>query len=290
MNRIALGTAQFGLSYGIANQAGQVSQLDAATMLKYAYSCGISTVDTAMVYGDSEICLGEIGVGNFNVITKLPAIPDVTPAENVEDWVKVKVYESLDKLKTKKLYGLLLHEPSQLLKQFQVPILTALSDLKSSGLIHKIGVSIYDAKELDAIFKIYQMDLVQVPFNPFDRRILDSGWLSRLKHLGVEVHVRSVFLQGLLLMPAPKIPPQFSQWNGLMTKWHTWLSSCNISALEACLAFILSHREIEKVVVGANSLNHLREIFAATSKNPIPLCPDFNCKDLFLIDPRLWKK
>ena len=122
MTRLALGTAQFGLPYGIANQAGQVSRKDVSAMLQLAASNGIDTLDTAIAYGESEKSLGQAGTQGFRVVTKLPALPDDCP--QVIPWVSEQVDASFTRLGVSSVYGLLLHRPEQLLRQIGELFLT----------------------------------------------------------------------------------------------------------------------------------------------------------------------
>lgn len=290
MNRLALGTVQFGLPYGIANQSGQVSKAEACLMLACAATCGISVIDTAIAYGESEACLGTIGVKGFKIVTKLPSVPDGIDIADVRNWVHGQVKASLRRLGVATLYGLLLHRPSQLLGRYGGVLAGALLELKEQGSIDKLGVSVYAPEELETLDHIFQFELVQAPFNLLDRRLLTSGWLGRLKERGIEVHTRSTFLQGLLLMPISTIPSGFDQWIDLLRHWHQWLAQHDISALQACLAFTLLHQEIDQVVVGADSVDHLKQIVAAASREMVLELPDITCEDLNLIDPSRWKK
>lgn len=286
MNRLALGTAQFGLPYGIANQGGQVTRPVAKAMLRKAADNGIDTLDTAIAYGESETCLGEVGTKGFKLVTKLPAIPD--GCTDVSSWVREQVAASLLRLGTNAVYGLLLHRPQQLLEADGVALYQALQALKKTGQVQKIGISIYAPTELDALIPRFRFDLVQAPFNLVDRRLYTSGWLQRLKEEGVEVHTRSAFLQGLLLMPQSSIPAKFAPWSDIWSKWHDWLAQRAVTAVQACLAFPLSFPEIERVVVGADSENHLAQIIgAADSMVPVDL-PDLHCDAENLINPARW--
>lgn len=290
VNRIALGTVQFGLPYGIANQIGQVTTSEASLMLAYAASCGISVIDTAITYGESEACLGTVGVKKFKLVTKLPAIPDGIDTANVRNWVYGQVKDSLRRLGVSTIYGLLLHRPSQLIGRSAEHLAGALLELRADGFVDKLGVSVYAPEELEVLDQVFHLDLVQAPFNMFDRRLLTTGWLKRLKERGVEVHTRSAFLQGLLLMPLSTIPREFDQWADLFRRWHQWLNHQEISALQACLVFVLSHPEIDHVVVGADSLEHLKQIVAGVPKGVALELPNLACDDLNLIDPSRWGK
>jgi aryl-alcohol dehydrogenase-like predicted oxidoreductase len=284
--KLALGTVQFGLPYGIANQAGQVLRTEAYAMLQLALVGGIDTLDTAVAYGDSETCLGQVGVQDFNVVTKLPLVPD--SCTDVSDWVTRQVNASLSRLRKKKVYGLLLHQSDQLLGSNGASLYQALQDLKNSGLVQKVGVSIYSPSELDALTPLYCFDLVQAPFNLIDHRLYTSGWLRRLKDDGIEIHTRSAFLQGLLLMPQADIPSKFSSWDNLWQTWHNWLAAHPISAVQAALAFPLFFPEIDRVIVGANSVGQLSQIISATELPKNIQLPNLQCNEENLINPAKW--
>ncbi len=284
--KIALGTAQFGLPYGIANQAGQVTCSAAKVMLDLAAANGIDTIDTAIAYGESEAYLGEAGVQGFRLVTKLPAVPD--GCDDVKGWVRGQVAASLARLGVNAVHGLLLHRPEQLLESDGKALFHALQGVKDTGQAQKVGVSIYAPSELEALTSRYRFDLIQVPFNLVDRRLHATGWLQRLKDEGIEIHTRSAFLQGLLLMPQAIRPAKFSPWSELWRTWHEWLLHHGISAVQACLAFPLSFPEIERVVVGADSVNQLEQIIsAATNAAPVDF-PDLHCDAENLINPARW--
>ena len=283
--RLALGTVQFGLPYGIANQDGQVTRPVAKAMLQLAAANSIDTLDTAIAYGESETRLGEVGTQGFKLVTKLPAVPD--GCTDVNGWVKEQVAASLSRLGVSAVYGLLLHRPQQLLESSGETIYQVLQELKKTGQVQKVGVSIYAPSELEALSQ-YRFDLVQAPFNLVDRRLHTSGWLQRLKNNGVEIHTRSAFLQGLLLMPQSTIPVKFAAWAGLWSKWHDWLAHHTASAVQACLAFPLSFPEIDRVVVGADNVSQLEKIISAVASiAPVDL-PDLHCDAEDLINPARW--
>jgi len=285
-NRLALGTVQFGLPYGIANQTGQVRREDVATILGHAWAAGVDTLDTAIAYGDCEERLGEIGVSQWQIISKLPALPE--SCTDVAGWLEESVEGSLEWLRIPKLRGLLLHRPQQLLGPNGEALYRAMTGLKNQGKVEKIGVSIYDPDELDALSPHFHLDLVQAPLNIIDRRLILSGWLNRLHEAGTEVHIRSVFLQGLLLMEAASRPVTFSRWQPLWQQWHRWLADQALTPLQACLGFALSHAEIDRIVVGVDSLKQLQEILA--SVNILALLPPqfLMSEDLDLINPSRW--
>jgi aryl-alcohol dehydrogenase-like predicted oxidoreductase len=285
-NRLALGTAQFGLPYGVANQVGQISRNEATAILDFAWAMGLDTLDTAINYGESEQLLGDVGVVQWRVISKLPSIPE--SCTDVSSWVQESFLRSLEQLSLPKLGGLLLHQPRQLLGPLGHALYRALLTLKDQGKVEKIGVSIYDPEELDAFWPNYKFDLVQAPFNIIDRRLSSSGWLMKLHQTDTEVHVRSVFLQGLLLMEAAKRPPTFNRWQPLWQQWHRWLDEQALTPLQACLGFALSQPEIDRVVVGVDSLRQLQGILVNVEAQTIMPPKTLVSEDLDLINPSHW--
>ncbi len=284
--KLALGTVQFGLRYGIANQAGKVSRTEAKKMLEFAASQGIDTIDTAIAYGDSEACLGEIGVQSLKVITKLPPIPDA--CENINQWVSHHISGSIQRVGCRELYGLMLHRSTDLLGDVGRQLYNVMQNLKDNGLIKKIGVSIYSPEELDAISSQFSVDIVQAPFNVVDRRLLITGWLNRLKDEGVELHTRSSFLQGLLLMPRELIPEKFSRWSPLWDRWDCWLREFNIPAAKVCLDYVQSFEKIDRIVIGAENFSQLQQLLTFASEPSIMEFPAMMCNDEMLINPANW--
>ncbi|MFZ2738117.1 MAG: aldo/keto reductase [Burkholderiaceae bacterium] len=285
-HRLALGTAQFGLNYGIANQTGQVPVTEAATILGDAVAVGLDMLDTAIAYGDSEERLGQIGVNQWQIITKLPQLPD--ESRNVSAWVRASVMGSLDRLKVTCLGGLLLHHPADLLGPQGQALYAAMVELKSLGVAKKIGISIYQPAELDTLPEHMAFDVVQAPFNILDRRLIDSGWLGRLNNLGVELHVRSVFLQGLLLLSAAQRPVKFQRWQALWDEWDRWLRVHHLTPLEACLRYVLSFNEIQRIIVGVDTPGQLKAILTATSGHLPPLPVGLQSCDIALLNPSNW--
>ncbi len=285
-SRLVIGTVQFGLPYGVANRSGLVVLEEAKKILAYAFSHGVEMLDTAVAYGQSENVLGEIGVSKWRVISKLPSIP--TGIQRVGEWVRNVVDESLERLGVPALYALLLHHPDQILGPNGKQLTEALLDLKRSGLIEKTGISVYSPDQLESLLSCFKFDLVQAPLNILDTRLIDSGWAQSLSQSGVELHVRSVFLQGLLLMPPAARPKKFERWAKLWSTMDDWLEDSRQTSLQACLSYVLSVPHIDKVVIGVDSIAQLIEVIGATNgklksvpKWPIEIAPE-------LINPSCW--
>lgn len=289
LEKLALGTAQFGLPYGITNRTGQASLREVKQMITYARQEGVDTIDTAVLYGESETVLGVAGVRSFKVITKLP--PYDFKCEPVNAWVKNHVRNSLARLRIDCLYGLILHRSGDISGASGIDLVDALCNLKKDGLVEKVGVSIYDPSELDKIDQLNRFDLVNAPYNLIDRRLEESGWLLRLFNRGIEVHSRSVFLQGLLLMPRLEASIHFAPWSYKWAMFEDSLKSRGLTAHEACISLPLSKKEISKVAIGFERLSQLQQVICSLKRPLVNLNWDFMIdENLNLIDPSRWNK
>ena len=285
--KLTLGTAQFGLDYGVANAIGQVNKEETLQILTFAKQVGINTLDTAIGYGDSEKRLGQVGIGSWNIITKLPEVN--VEHSDINYWVNSQINNSLLRLNVLSVYGILFHRPLQLLEKNGSQLWNSLEGLKERSITKKIGFSVHNPDELDKLWKAgFIPDIVQAPYNVFDQRLKDSGWLSKLNDNKIEVHTRSVFLQGLLLMPSDKRPKYFSKWNNLFNEWDLWLKTNKISGLEAALNFALSEYLIDKIIVGVDNKTQLSEVISASKKYTLCVPKILNTTDEKLINPSLW--
>lgn len=287
--RLALGTVQFGLPYGVANTQGQVSYDQAEAMLEAMRTAGIDTIDTAIAYGEAETVLGRIGLSGFRLISKVPALCE--PALAVDDWVVAQVEASLERLRVPRLGGLMLHAPDDLLGPHGSDLARGLQRARDMGLAERIGLSVYSPEQLAALVDRLPVEILQIPLNVFDRRFVETGWLDRLVADDVEVHARSVFLQGLLLMPSDRVPSKFAPFRTLIDGWHAWLSgdaAAGRSTVQACLAHVASYVGISRLVVGADSLAQLQDIIEAASTAPLRAPESLASPATPLINPAQW--
>jgi aryl-alcohol dehydrogenase-like predicted oxidoreductase len=283
--KLSLGTAQFGLSYGIANSIGQVNLNEVKAILEYALVNGISSLDTAVAYGNSEMMLGDAGVDGWNVISKLPEMPTALSYGRL----KTEVQASFRRLKLTEIHGILLHRPGQLLEPNGQKLYDLLQRLKQEGLVKKIGISIYDVQELAQYDSIGHFDIVQMPFNLLDKRPIEAGIFKKLSDQGTEIHVRSIFLQGVLLMTANQRPKKFDRWDSIWQTYDNWLIRENISRLEACLSYVMQTPFIDKIIVGVDSLKQLVDIVNVSTKSLLP--PDeLFTNDVMLLNPGNWNQ
>lgn len=286
MSKLALGTVQFGMKYGIANDSNVFPQSEIKEILKLAALKNINTIDTAIAYGSSEENLGKEKLDPFNVITKLQSLPD--DKRNISLWVKKEINSSLERLNQKKVYGVLLHNTKDLCGVHGNAIYDALLELKENNLISKIGVSIYSPDELDEVIPKFKIDIVQSPFNVFDTRLQNSGWMEELHNMNIKIHTRSTFLQGLLLMQEEKIPSKFSKWKSLFNSWNEEIANKNITKMEACLQFACSFKEIDRVIFGVDNLKQFKEVIGYDFLNDLNNLTSFSSTDESLINPSNW--
>jgi len=284
--KLGIGTVQFGLDYGVANSTGQTAFSDVREILNFAAHMQVNTLDTAIAYGESEAVLGEVGVDNYDIITKLPGVP--SDCAGVSDWVSEQFSRSLFRLNQNKVYGLLLHRPLQLLERFGEELYRALTTLKSKGLIQKLGVSLYSPDEVIPILDKFDIDLVQVPVNLFDRSMETSGLGQKLKEKSIEIHARSIFLQGLLLMEPESRPQKFSKWHEVFQAFDNWLAVNNKTPLEATLKYVDQLSFVDKLIVGVDSKVHLEQVLVALNSSDFEIPVFFDHEDTRLINPSKW--
>jgi aryl-alcohol dehydrogenase-like predicted oxidoreductase len=284
--KIALGTANFGQKYGLA---GKIIKSDKKIekIIQFANNSKIKLIDTSNNYGSSETLLGNNNLKNFKIITKLKISNDEKKSNNLENIVFNKVEESLLKLNIKKLYAILLHESNDLKSNKRHKLIKVLKKLKKRNLVSKIGISIYNPKELNFIWPFWKPDIVQCPFNILDRRIYESGWLKKLKKNKTEIHVRSIFLQGLLLQNEKSMPRKFKKWKNIFKKWDNYCKKENISKIQGCINFIKSFKKISFVIIGFEDIKQVKNIISYF-ENDRKSYTTIACNDIRLIDPRLW--
>ena len=280
MNKLALGTAQFGLDYGVTNSEGKVQVEEVELILGCAKENSINTLDTAASYGNSEEVLGSIGISDFQIITK------TIPLKNGVDEVIKHFQQSLTFLNKSSVNGLLIHNVNEIEHKNFNTLFKELTELKRQGLVNKIGFSIYTPEQVDFLLKNFDFDLIQVPFNIFDNRLIQGGQLQALNNKGIEVHARSVFLQGVIL-DFNNLSNYFSPWKKEFSIYQETVKDNGLSLLECALNFVLNIREIDKVLVGVNSERQLKEIIQAVKRRSNLSAYPIN--DINLLNPSLWK-
>lgn len=288
--KLGLGTVQFGLPYGISNKTGVPSVEEIKSILASASKFGIDTLDTAAGYGTSEEVLGQVlkNESQFAIVTKTAKTTEAAE-------LKATFSRSLDRLKKDTVHGLLVHDPMMLFDKAAPQLIDAMSQLKSEGKVKKIGVSVYSPEQAFAILESFSYDIIQLPMNLLDQRALQSGLLKELKKRKIEIHVRSAFLQGLLLMPLEEVPKSFDSVLSHLHSIHGQVRAQGLSMLEASLGFILGLDEIDKVIVGVCAESELNQITKAVrdycieSRDKLDYGA-FSWPDERILNPALWPR
>ena len=250
--RLCLGTVQFGMHYGINNAIGRKPYHEECFLiLKKAIEMGITSFDTAASYGNAESILGEFGIGNYgvNVISKFVAKPDFSDED-----VKIEINKSLRHIGMSSIYGYMLHCPSDV---DRMDLIYGLKEAKHEGIIQHIGVSVYTPEEAIHVIENDFIDILQIPYNIFDRRWdkLDIFSIARKKN--IKIYARSVFLQGLLLMEAKRLPGKLSQLKSPLNLFQNICKKYGYAPYEAALLYAVSNTRIHKIVFGVDTVEQL---------------------------------
>lgn len=292
--KLALGTAQFGLDYGISNSQGQVPYSQVKDILEHASALGINTLDCAGSYGNSEKVLGELPEsGHFNIISKIPALT------NNETSINKYLQRSLMHLQRDEIDVLLFHQADnlithpkkkQLFKQLQI--------LKSQNVVKKIGVSVYSPEQLQTIADNFSIEVAQVPINIFDQRFISKDIINLCQEKQIKLHARSLFLQGLLFIEQERLVSYFTPFKDKLKAFSQLAKHLNCSTLSLALAIVtqesFSHNNvIEQLVVGVCNVEQLTEIVDAysqattlnISKNELLILADSR---VGFINPSMW--
>jgi len=284
LEKLAIGTAQFGSSYGIANKIGRVEKKETVRILDFLKKKNILTIDTAKQYGQSEKIIGDYlrnkpnnewviitkvksnGVSLINQlydsINRLGVLPDVVLAHSAEDYLNPKYCKELHSLKL------------------------------NLG-IKKIGVSVYNSNEIKKILSINLPDVIQCPLNILDTRLYRNGLLDRLYHMGIEIHARSVFLQGLFFLSENKLKQSFADVYPAIKKLQLISKSANLTLPELSLLWVCSLDQVSKVIIGVDSINqlelHMKTLKKKISQKIINRALSVIYENSRILNPSLWK-
>jgi aryl-alcohol dehydrogenase-like predicted oxidoreductase len=288
--QLCLGTAQWGMDYGWANESGRPSVSEVESMLNLAWAKGVRHLDTAQCYGEAENLLGVLGAAKagFSINTKLGKLELGAREVDIRRMLDV----SLKALQTERLGSLMVHDVRHLLDPAGEHIWDVFRALLKEGCVQKIGVSIYHLAELDQIIELEELGIVQLPLNVYDQRFLHSGWLKELKQRNVKIQVRSVFLQGILSMRSDQLPIHLHGIKAHQTNFIGCLKTAGMTPIEGALQFCLSQPEVDQVVVGCESFAQLQEILTAVGRLEQQASTinwhHFSLKDGNIINPTLW--
>ena len=281
-NKIVLGTAQFSNDYGVTNEEF-LNNYKIKKILQESLKFDIKTIDTAPNYKGVEKKLGIFNLKSFNLITKMSLSHNnkILSSNDLEQ----KIENSISNLNIEKIYAILIRNPKNLLKN--IKLLDVLKDYKKKEKVFKIGYTLYNTEELEGLYKFFKPDIVQIPYSIVDKRFEKKNWITKMYNEGVEIHVRSVFLQGLLLVNIESLPKKFQKYKNFFEKFDLWVNKKKISKLQACLGPILYDKRIAKVVVGISSSKNLAQINNIKAKKIF--YPEwFKLKNRKLLDPSCW--
>jgi aryl-alcohol dehydrogenase-like predicted oxidoreductase len=262
---LGLGTAQFGMSYGVSNSRGQIPADEARAILELAALQGVNVLDTAPTYGNCEEVLGRLLPKNhsFRIMTKIHPIKSerITPldAQTARD----TFMKSLEHLKQTQVDSLLVHLVEDLFRPGAELLIGMMQDLKRQKLIQRLGISVYSEEQVSRCLTLFRPDVIQVPLNVLDQRLLLTGQLARLHAAGIEVLARSVFLQGLLLMDTEKMKPHFAPAIGTIRRLRDTFSQAGVTPIAGALNFLKAQKEVGTTIVGVSGLDEFRQILTA---------------------------
>lgn len=281
MSKLVLGTVQFGCKYGINNAEGQVSQKEVNIILHHAKENGINVLDTSAAYGNSESVLGKSGISNkFKIVSKYPRC-NKSPREILES--------SLENLRIDQLYGYLIHHFDYFIEKPK--IWEEIETLKIERKMEKIGFSLYSPDQLEYLFdNNISFDILQFPYNIFDRQF--EPYFPELKKRGVEIHTRSVFLQGLFFKDVNTFPEKLLPLKPYVESLQQYCRINNIDIAELVLGYSINKDEIQGVLIGIDNCNQLDNNICCSEYKPthqdISFIDSINIKEKDLLNPVNW--
>lgn len=281
---LALGTVQFGLSYGIAGRTTAVPENEVRAILARSAVLGIRMLDTAAAYGNIEARLaGLVREHDFRIVTKLPPKPAGLTQSEMESWIGAALRSAHDRLGDT-LYALMFHRAEDLLDDAAERLwLRCIEWSASRGC--KLGVSCYDPAALHRIREQFPITIAQLPGNALDQRLYAEPVAAADR---METHLRSAFLQGLLLMPEAAAAARVPKASMALARWHGWLREQALDPLVAALGLVKGLPGVSHCVVGVDNLAQLEAIVVAWHAAPVLHANSLAQHDLDVIDPRRW--
>jgi aryl-alcohol dehydrogenase-like predicted oxidoreductase len=303
ISKITLGTAQIGIDYGIANIDGKPNFKTAIKLLEFAWDNGINTFDTAPSYGNSEEIIGSFisskskkDVRNIVISSKLSKIElkEKISFENLYNHIIKEIFQSINNLKIKSIPIYLLHHAPDIHLKNGI-VIECLNQIKEEGLIKKLGISVYDIKQVEVLLTYKEIDVIQVPFNLFDHRLIKTGLLKKLEKKKIIIFARSVYLQGLFFKSLNELPQDLRIAKKSLKKLIDITNNYQLDIAELAALFVRDTPEISSMVIGAESIAQVKKNVEILNKNPLNkeirevILEDFAEVPKKIIDPRLWK-
>ena len=293
--KLCLGTAQFGLDYGINNPNGKPQEHQSFAIIDEALKQGITVIDTAAAYGTAEELLGEYGIATHQVqvISKLKPNMITDNCQDPEVILEEQIQASLARTGLTALDGYLLHSPENF---YNERVINGLRQCKKKGLIRHFGVSIYDTEHALDVVRSGLVDYIQIPYNVLDQRLDQTDFFALAKEHEVMVFARSAFLQGLILMSADKIPDHLAMAKEYLREFDRIIAKYGFTRIQAAFSFVYTHPGINYLVFGVDNLEQLQEYIALSrcqfdfADCRMELSNSFRNVSKNIICPNLWKK
>lgn len=288
---LALGTANWGGSYGAPGREARVDEQTADELATLFLEAGHSLVDTAPAYGRAEQMVGDVLAGRARVVSKVPA--DVMAAPDAVSRAVSSLRESLRRTRVDRFAGVLLHDAGAATREDSRGR-NMVDAVRAEGVADRVGVSVYTPEEAYAAVDRLGADLVQLPCNPLDQRFLESGCVSDLVSAGVEVHVRSSFLNGVLLADPATLEGSLAPLAPAVARLGDLARADGATVLELLMAFARHATGAQAVIVGAFAADQLREVLAAWARAGAPGqerdWSRVSASELPAVDPRTWSR
>jgi len=286
-SKLILGTAQFGLDYGINNSTGKAKEEDVYSILDFALANGINHLDTASAYGNAEDVLGKYfklrGKVNFKITTKF----SFTEKTNLTECL----HDSLNKLNVNAVDTILFHSYSDY-KNYQNQLCEFIANNKKKHFEY-IGVSVYKNEEIEGLMDDVNINIVQTPYNLLDNKYLREKSFSLLKSKGKKIHVRSVFLQGLFFMTPNDLPINLISLRESIKELNNLCVEYGLDMRQLALTYVMKNPLIDGVLIGVDSLPQVKENIAAIKKDLseeiINKIESIKLSDKELLNPSTWK-
>jgi aryl-alcohol dehydrogenase-like predicted oxidoreductase len=280
--KLALGTVQFGAQYGINNTKGIPSDKEISEIFDFAFKSGIQILDTAPAYGNAETRIALFSKNRFNVVTKVPLVKNSQELKN-------SLSSSFSQLSLDSIYGYIFHQADNLIN---IPSLWGnMQKFKESNKVQKIGYSLYTPQQLEILLGMgFIPDIVQLPYSLLDRKF--EKYFIQLKNLGVEIHIRSIFLQGLFFMDLERLPKKLSALKTNLHDLHDICKRSDISIGSLALNFVIDNPSIDHVIIGVDSktqlLDNISMIENHTNNINRQLIKEINVSNQELLNPANW--
>jgi aryl-alcohol dehydrogenase-like predicted oxidoreductase len=290
--KFILGTVQFGLKYGINNSLGKPSQIEVNSILDYAFECGVKLLDTAEAYGDSQEVIGKYhkeSHNRFDIITKFSS-----KRNDLDSSLTKRISQNLETLKVDYLYSYMFHSFSDF-KLFYPEFKCELMELKRQNIIKKIGVSVYTNEEIQEVIKNNnEVDLIQMPFNLLDNNTQRLSIIKKMKEREIEVHTRSVFLQGLFFKEQNQLPLNLQMFRPYLEQLRSIASSHSINLNDLSIGYVNQQEGIDKILLGVDSVDQLKRNVLALKiilpKGVSEKIDSIEVSDKILLNPSNWSK